>query len=87
VQPIPFADAFLVSSILTLLMPTLLLVSLVVWYMVAVKKVGRRGVRQAGPSAASGDADRAGSAPGSAPSATVEGAHGSSAAAGPPAEG
>lgn len=74
-QPIPFADAFLVSSILTLLAPTLLLIALVVWYMVAIKKVGRPGVKPA----ASG-ADGAGSVAGSPGSAAAESAHGPSAA-------
>lgn len=34
-----FADNFLTSSLLTLLMPTLLLVTIAVWYLYAVKKV------------------------------------------------
>jgi len=34
-----FADNFLTSSLLTLLMPTLLLISIAVWYLYAVKRV------------------------------------------------
>jgi cytoskeletal protein RodZ len=36
---IPFADNFLAGSLLTLLMPVLLLIALVVWYMIAIRKV------------------------------------------------
>jgi hypothetical protein len=37
--PIPFADNFLAGSLLTLLMPTLLLSAIAVWYVFAVKRV------------------------------------------------
>jgi len=36
---IPFADNFLAGSLISLLMPVILLVSLVVWYMLAIKRV------------------------------------------------
>jgi hypothetical protein len=37
--PIPLADNFLAGSLISLLMPILLLVGLVVWYVFAVKRV------------------------------------------------
>jgi hypothetical protein len=37
--PILFADNFLAGSLLTLLMPTLLLVAIAVWYVLSVKRV------------------------------------------------
>lgn len=36
---IPFADNFLAGSLLSLLMPTGLLIALVIWYLMAVKRV------------------------------------------------
>lgn len=37
--PLLFADNFLAGSLLTILMPTLLLIALAVWYWYAVKRV------------------------------------------------
>jgi hypothetical protein len=37
--PLPFADNFLAGSLLTLLMPTLLLSAIAVWYVLSVKRV------------------------------------------------
>jgi hypothetical protein len=37
--PIPFADNFLAGSLISLLMPVILLISLVVWYMLSIKRV------------------------------------------------
>jgi hypothetical protein len=39
VPPIPIADNFLASSLLTILMPTLLLTAIAIWYVLAVKRV------------------------------------------------
>jgi len=36
---IPFADNFLAGSLLTLLMPTLLLIAIAIWFVVAVRRV------------------------------------------------
>ena len=36
---IPFADNYLAGSLLTLLMPTLLLIAIAVWLVIALKKV------------------------------------------------
>jgi len=36
---IPFADNFLAGSLLTILMPTLLLSAIAIWYVLAVKRV------------------------------------------------
>ena len=36
---IAFADNFLAGSLLTLLMPTLLLTALAIWYVIAVRRV------------------------------------------------
>jgi hypothetical protein len=36
--PIPFADNFLASSLLTILMPTLLLTAIAIWYVLAVRR-------------------------------------------------
>lgn len=38
-MPLLFADNFLAGSLLTLLMPTLLLCAIAVWYVVAVRRV------------------------------------------------
>jgi hypothetical protein len=37
--PIPFADNFLAGSLLTLLIPTGLLIAIAIWYVFAVKRV------------------------------------------------
>jgi hypothetical protein len=37
--PIPLADNFLAGSLLTLLMPTGLLIAIAIWYVLAVKRV------------------------------------------------
>ncbi|HLH64264.1 MAG TPA: hypothetical protein VKV27_01035 [Solirubrobacteraceae bacterium] len=37
-HPLVFADDFLTSSLLTLLMPTLLLTAIVIWYVHAVRR-------------------------------------------------
>ncbi len=37
--PIPFADNFLAGSLLTILLPLVLLISIVVWYLVAIRHV------------------------------------------------
>ncbi|MGH2866337.1 MAG: hypothetical protein ACRDNK_02050 [Solirubrobacteraceae bacterium] len=37
--PVPFADNFLAGSLLSLLMPVALLIALVVWYTIAVRRV------------------------------------------------
>jgi hypothetical protein len=54
---IPIADSFLAGSILSLLMPVLLLIGLVTWYLVAVRHVGARGAEQGEPAAAAADGD------------------------------
>jgi hypothetical protein len=36
---IPFADSFLAGSLLSLLMPVLLLIAIVVWYLIAIRRV------------------------------------------------
>ena len=36
---IAYGDNFLAGSLLTLLMPTLLLIALVVWYLIAIRRV------------------------------------------------
>ncbi|HZE05551.1 MAG TPA: hypothetical protein VE127_10030 [Solirubrobacteraceae bacterium] len=38
-MPLLFADNFLAGSLLTLLMPTILLSAIMAWYFIAVKKV------------------------------------------------
>ena len=53
--PLPIADSFLAGSILSLLMPVLLLIGLVTWYLVAIKHVGGRRSKQAEPAAAAAD--------------------------------
>ncbi len=37
--PIPFADNFLAGSLLTILLPLALLISIAVWYVIAVRHV------------------------------------------------
>jgi len=37
--PIPFADNFLAGSLLTLLMPVLLLSAIAVWYVLSIKRI------------------------------------------------
>jgi hypothetical protein len=37
--PIPFADNFLAGSLLTLLMPTCLLIAIAIWYTLSVRRV------------------------------------------------
>jgi hypothetical protein len=40
-SPLPFADNFLAGSLLSLLLPTGLLIAIAIWYVVAVKRVPR----------------------------------------------
>jgi hypothetical protein len=56
--PLPIADSFLAGSILSLLMPVLLLIGLVTWYLVAIKHVGGRRSKQAEPATAAADGER-----------------------------
>jgi hypothetical protein len=37
--PVPFADSFLAGSLLTILLPLGLLIVVVIWYVIAVKRV------------------------------------------------
>jgi hypothetical protein len=37
--PLPFADSFLASSLLTILLPLGLLIAIVIWYLIAIKRV------------------------------------------------
>ncbi len=37
--PIPFADNFLAGSLITLLMPVGLVIALVIWYLMSVRRV------------------------------------------------
>lgn len=38
-MPLIFADNFLAGSLLSLLLPTLLLIAIVIWYLLAVRRV------------------------------------------------
>jgi hypothetical protein len=69
--PLPIADSFLAGSILSLLMPVLLLIGLVTWYLVAIKHVGGRRSKQAEPAAVAADGES------DAPAAPVAGAQAS----------
>jgi hypothetical protein len=46
--PIPFADNFLAGSLISLLMPTLLLIAIVVWYVTSIRR-GRESGRSGSP--------------------------------------
>ena len=61
--PIPIADSFLAGSILSLLMPVLLLIGLVTWYLVAVRHVGGSRSDKAEPVAAVVDSDSGAAGP------------------------
>jgi hypothetical protein len=50
--PIPLADNFFAGSLISLLFPTLLLIALVTWYLIAVKHVGRGDKKEPQPAAA-----------------------------------
>jgi hypothetical protein len=54
--PIPFADNFLAGAILSLALPAGLLIALVIWYAVSIKRIGETGSSgsQTPPSSAPG---------------------------------
>ena len=52
---IPFADNFLAGSLITLLMPVALVIAVVIWYLLSLKRIPDDTTKPLAPSAAASD--------------------------------